>query len=112
MIFVFIIYLKQVFLGTRKLVGNKRNVGGTAPKCPPSVATGLLNCTYSSLREEFIILMLERNLTKKIFPQARAGFLNRGPRSPSGASSAVILQNTNVTIIIIRQLKGEWGHKP
>ena len=56
-----------------------------------------------------------------------AGFLNRGPRQPLGAterlsrgheqrflltSSAVILQNPSVTILIIRQLKGEGGHKP
>ena len=37
---VFIIFLKQIFLGTRKFGGTKEIWEGTAPECPP-VATGL-----------------------------------------------------------------------
>jgi len=40
-IFVFIIFLKQAFLGTRQFGGGtKETWGGAAPECPP-VATGL-----------------------------------------------------------------------
>jgi len=38
--FVFIIFLKQIFLGTRKFVGAQKTFGGAAPDCHP-VATGL-----------------------------------------------------------------------
>ena len=38
--FVFIIFLKQNFLGTRKFVGEQKTFGGAAPDCHP-VATGL-----------------------------------------------------------------------
>jgi len=41
-IFVFIIFLKQIFLGTRKCGAHKRNMGGTASEYP-YVATGLLH---------------------------------------------------------------------
>jgi len=27
--------LKQIFLGTTKFVGEQKNLGGTAPECPP-----------------------------------------------------------------------------
>jgi len=39
--FAFTICLKHIFLGATKFGGNKRNLGGTAPECPP-VATGLI----------------------------------------------------------------------
>jgi len=34
-IFVFILFFKDIFLGTRKFGWHKRNLGGTAPQCPP-----------------------------------------------------------------------------
>jgi len=58
---------------------------------------------------------------------SKPGFLNWGSRAPLGdtewfpggheqrlflISSAVILQNLSVTILIIRQLKGKGSHKP
>jgi len=34
MIFVFIIFLKQIFLGTRKFVGEQKKFGGNCPRMP------------------------------------------------------------------------------
>jgi len=34
-IFAFTVCLKQIFLGAAKFEGHKKNLGGTAPECPP-----------------------------------------------------------------------------
>ena len=68
----------------------------------------------------------KRVWSKKMWPTqdwalSIPGFLNWDPEFPLEAteqfwlsliSSAMILQNLSVTILIICQLKGEGGHKP
>ena len=72
----------------------------------------------------YVHILTQTHCVTGLRPQP--GFLNRGPRSPVGAaerfswgheqrlllnSSAVVLQNPSVTILIMHQLKGATNHE-